>query len=238
MSRRSLSVEPKQFYENWKGGIVCIRVNGRLEGGGVFVQVGSRQLVLTAAHVVYQKKNLSVDCCDGRSFVVRIVHIKREFDLAWLQVVEGDTSGLQCLKLTDNQISNESYVHFIGHPRMARYTYNMGKVASSSRTCGNIYFGDLRMQRMPRFNQVPDPNFIDDFLGLRSDILLVRAKNVHGGGRVGGTGAPFLDSNGDIVGIYSFNYRESDYAIHSLGLLKHLVAACDFTSSPGIILCS
>ncbi|RAL45754.1 hypothetical protein DM860_009618 [Cuscuta australis] len=203
-----------RLYERVKHSIVYFQNEGEVVGGGVFVQVGSRQFVLTAAHVLYDRNGLKLECYDQRSFDFDVVKMSRSKDLAVVSIIGGNGDEFPCLKLSDGEIDVGMEIHFIGHPDGKCFAYNIGRICCVSKTCGDIYRNELFLANDPRFNTKPDPRFIDDFLGLSSSLRFVQAKNVHGGGRVGGTGTPFLNGNGDIVGVYSFTYKDSDYGVH------------------------
>uniref|UniRef100_A0A803NA91 Uncharacterized protein n=1 Tax=Chenopodium quinoa TaxID=63459 RepID=A0A803NA91_CHEQI len=116
-----------------------------------------------------------------------------------------------------------SETHFIGHPGRLAFSYNVGNISCVERTCGNIYH-ELQLGVSPDFPRESNPLFVDDFRGLSASLRLIQAKNLHGGGRFGGTGAPFLNSNGHIVGLYSFTHYEEDYAIQVAEIQKALMS--------------
>lgn len=89
MSTKILSNEERgQLYERMRRSIICIRdVTGTLHGGGVFLEVVSRQLVLTAAHVVISKNNLHIVTYDEKSYVVKQLHFDPKRDIALLNIL-------------------------------------------------------------------------------------------------------------------------------------------------------
>ncbi|KMT01869.1 hypothetical protein BVRB_9g209900 [Beta vulgaris subsp. vulgaris] len=175
-----------QFYERMRGSIVCIKDDrGRLIGGGVFVKVGSRQLVLTAAHVVYKKKHLRIVCCDKKSYVVHLRHLDRKRDVGLLDVSKKPNGGFECAQLCENnELVRTTEIHFIGHSGRLKFTYNIGNISCVDRTCGDIYKTEFALDIFPSFPRAFYEELIDDFRGLDGSVRLVQAKNVHGGGRL------------------------------------------------------
>ncbi|KAL6511278.1 hypothetical protein OROHE_020502 [Orobanche hederae] len=216
MMTKILSIEERhELYERMRGSIVCIcEKTGKTDnliGGGVFIEVGSRQLVLTAAHVVYKKSNLHIVSCDKKSYVVQQLHFDVKRDVALLDVLHKPDNGFECARLCEiNELNRKSEIHFIGHPGRQTFTYNIGNISCAEKTCGDIY-RDIGLWNL---HKLQEHDLVDDFRELAASLRLVQAKNVHGGGRFGGTGAPFLDGDGNIVGLYSFTFQEEDHAVH------------------------
>ncbi|PNX65020.1 peptidase S1 and S6 chymotrypsin HAP, partial [Trifolium pratense] len=203
-----------KFYEKMRGSIVCIHEKIGEEithpiGGGVFLLVGSRKLVLTAAHVVKGEKKLSIVTYNKVLHDVKLLHIDFERDVALLDVL-GKSDEFECTQLCEtNELTISSEIHFIGHPRRQIFAYNIGNVCCAEKNCRNIYeVWDIHHPQLKSYD------LIDDFRELPPSMKLVQAKNVHGGGRFGGSGAPFLDGDGNIIGLYSFSFKEEDNAIH------------------------
>lgn len=213
MSIKILSNEERgELYERMRRSIVCIcDVTGTLHGGGVFLEVGSRQLVLTAAHVVNSKNNLHIVTYDEKSYAVKQLHFDPKRDVALLDVLVKPDGGFECAQLCDtDELIRNSEIHFIGHPGRQTFAYNVGRISCAEKTYASIS-QDATFSNSPNLHT---SDFIDDFRGLDDSVKFVQAKNVHGGGRFGGTGTPFLDSDGSIVGLYSFAFQDEDHAIH------------------------
>ncbi|GAU25374.1 hypothetical protein TSUD_70270 [Trifolium subterraneum] len=140
---------------------------------------------------------------------VKLLHIDLKRDVALLDIL-GKSDEFDCAQLcATNEVTISSEIHFIGHPGRQIFAYNIGNVCCSEKTCGNIYeVSGIQNVRLS------SEGLIDDFRELHPSVKLVQAKNVHGGGRFGGSGAPFLDGDGNIIGLYSFSFQEEDNAIH------------------------
>lgn len=211
------TAERAKLYEEMRGTIVGIhlKMNHKLIGGGVFLVVSSSQLVLTAAHVVDNKNDMYLLTFDKQRFDFQVVHRDSERDVALLAVKDDEgedvDDGFECAELCEtNELTVGSEIHFIGHPGRQTFAYNIGNISCPEKTY-DIFYG---LSEIYDYRELKIEDMLDDFRGLSNSVKLVQAKNVHGGGRFGGTGAPFLDGNGNILGLYSFGFQDEDNAIH------------------------
>ncbi|KAL8096837.1 uncharacterized protein LOC141684559 [Apium graveolens] len=219
MGTKVLSIaERGNLYEEMRGTIVGIYgKNYKVLGGGAFVVVGSSQLVLTAAHVVDEEdiEDLYIVTFEKELFHVEQVKSNKKRDIALLALKDQhDMSvddGFECADLCEtNELTVGSEVHFIGHPGQQTFIYNVGNISCAEKTYDIFY--DL--SEIDYYPELKMEERVDDFRGLSDSLKLVQVKNMHGGGRYGGTGAPILDCDGNIVGLYSFSFQDEDYAIH------------------------
>ncbi|WOG82757.1 hypothetical protein DCAR_0101925 [Daucus carota subsp. sativus] len=222
MASKILSVEERgELYERMCRSIVCIYDEfDELKGGGVFLEVGSKHLVLTAAHVGAGKRDLRIACYDKTTYAAQVLHHDPARDVALLDILNKPEDGFVCAQLYcgGDELSRGSEIHFIGHPGGQTFAYKVGNISCVEKTCISIYRA-LNMHKMSKFERIANleakkNKIIDDFSMLDDSVRLIQAKNVHGCGRFGGTGAPFLDSDGNIVGLYSFTFQAEDHAIH------------------------
>ncbi len=149
-------------------------------GSGVIIDV-ERGLVLTNAHVVDGATVIGLELYDGRLVQGELVGADPLTDLA---VVRADLTGTKAAVFVDSQtLKVGDMVFAVGFPRGLDRTVSMGIISGLNRQ---------------GFAEPGDEPQVEDFI--QTDAAI----------NPGNSGGPLFDSQGRVVGINTFIFRESD----------------------------